>query len=158
MSETRYGKYITYKTEVSPMPDHGTFPAIQVVKVNDTVIKGAFYFECVWFTRTISKNEALKPHRHDFDEHIGIFGSNAEDPFNLCGEVEFWFDDEKHIIIKSCAVFIPKGVWHTPILINRLDRPIIMISTAPTLTYGQHVNHDPKWSYLKDPPESEVLD
>jgi hypothetical protein len=153
MPETKYGKYIVYKTEVSPMHARGTFPGTQVMNVNDTVIKGAFYFECAWFTGTTSDSDAYKPHCHDFDEHIGMFGSNAEDPFDLCGEVEFWFDDEKHIITRSCVIFIPKGIWHTPIIIRRLDRPILFMSTAPSLKYTQSVNRDPKWSHLKDHPE-----
>ena len=157
MPETKYGKNIIYQTEASAKHALGTFPGTPIMNVNDSVFKGGFYFECIWFTGTVSESDAFKPHYHDFDEYIGMFGSNAEDPFNLNAEVEFWFDDEKHTLTRSCLIFVPKGVWHTPIIVNRLDRPIFMLSTAPTLNYGQHVSRDPKWSHLKDPPESEVV-
>jgi hypothetical protein len=157
MAESKYGKYIIYQTEASAKHAPGSFPGTPVMNVNSEVIKGGFYFECIWFTGTVSESDAFKPHYHDFDEYIGMFGSNADDPFNLCAEVEFWFDDEKHTLTRSCVIFVPKGVWHTPIIIKSLDRPMFCLSTAPTLTYGQHVNRDPKWSHLKDPPESEVV-
>jgi hypothetical protein len=157
MAQTKYGKYIIYQTKASPLHPPGSFPGTPLVNVSDSVIKGGFYFECAWFTGPTSESDAYKPHRHDCDEYIGMFGSNPEDWFDLGAEVEFWFDDENHIITKSCLIFVPKGIWHTPIIIRKLDRPIFCLSTAPVLKYTQHINRDPKWSHLKDPPGSEVV-
>ena len=157
MPKMKYGKYILYSTQTSPLHPPGSFPGTPLMNVTDKDIKGGFYFECAWFTGTISDNEVYKPHYHDFDEYIGMFGSNPEDWFNLCGEVELWLDDEKHIITKTCLVFVPKGLWHTPIIVRKLNRPMLFTSTAPVLEYTQHINHDPKWSHLKDPPGKKII-
>lgn len=153
----KYEKYIIYKTEDSPLHPPGTFPGIPMMNITDDTLKGAFYFECAWFTGVVTEKEAHKPHRHDFDEILGIFGSNPKDFRNLYGEVEYWFDDEKYTITRSCAIFIPKGTWHAPIFIWKIDTPILFMSTAPVADYTTHVNPDPKWSHLKDPPGKEIL-
>ena len=152
MTDRKYEKYIIYETEKSPLhPSDGSM-GIPMVNITDAAVKGAFYFECAWFTTTLAEDKAPKPHRHDFDEILGIFGSNPKDFHDLFGEIEFCFDDEKYIITRSCSVFIPKGIWHAPIFIRKIDTPILFMSTAPVPNYTQEINRDPKWSHLKDPP------
>lgn len=157
MPETKYGKYFIYQSKASDKHALGTFPGTPVMNINETVIKDGFYFECIWFTGNVSEKDAFKPHYHDFDEYIGFFGSDAEDAFNLNAEVEFWYNDEKHLITRSCIVYIPKGIQHTPIMVSKLKKPIFCLSTGPSRTYGQHVSNDPRWRHLKDPPESERI-
>ena len=147
----KYSKYFVFETKSSPLHPQGGFPGIPLMRIDDRYMKGAFYFECIWLTGPIPESEACKPHSHDCDEYVGFFGSNIEDPFNLNAEVEFWFDDEKHIITRNCIVYIPTGMWHTPIIINKIERPIFCLSTSPTVKYSQRINQDPKWSHLKDP-------
>ena len=65
-----------------------------------------------------------EPHSHDFDEIVTLFGTNPDDTRDLCGEVEFWIEDEKHTINKSCLVFVPKGIKHAPLYFNRIDWPV----------------------------------
>lgn len=153
MTAMKYDKYFVHETKSSPLHPQGSFPGIPLMRIDDRFMKGAFYFECIWITGPIPESKAFKPHSHDCDEYVGFFGSNLEDPFNLYAEIEFWFDDEKHVLTKNCLVFIPSGVWHTPIIINKVERPIFCLSTSPTVKYTQKVNRDPKWSHLEDPPE-----
>lgn len=157
MATKKYEKYIVYKTEDSPLHPPGTFPGVPMMNVKDSAVKGAFYFECAWFTGKVTDKEAHKPHRHDFDEILGIFGGNREDFHDLYGEVEFWFDDERYIITRSCVIYIPKGIWHAPIFIRKIDTPILFMSTAPVLDYTMYISRDPKWSHLKDPPGREIV-
>ena len=69
-------------------------------------------------------------------EIIGFFGNNSEDPYNLGGEIEFWLEDEKHIITRSSLIFVPGGMKHCPLILRRVDRPIFHFSTV---TSGQYV-------------------
>ena len=154
MTKAKYDKYFVYKALPSASHPEKGFPWIHLMRIDDRFMKGAFYFECVWFTGPIPESEAFKPHSHDADEYIGFFGSNIEDPTNLNAEIQFWMDDEKHIITKNCIVFVPAGVWHTPIIIDKIERPIFGLSTSPVTKYTQNVNRDPKWAHLKEPPES----
>ena len=68
------------------------------------------------------------PHVHDSDELLSFLGSNPDDPSDLCGEVEFHIEGEKHILTKSTYIYIPAGVKHVPLYINRVDRPIFHFS------------------------------
>ncbi|GAI16848.1 unnamed protein product, partial [marine sediment metagenome] len=81
--------------------------------------------------------EKLSPqaHSHDYDEILGFFGSDMEDIRDLGGEVELWLEDEKHIINKSCLVFIPKGMKHCPLYFKRIDKPIFHFSVGPGKMY-----------------------
>jgi hypothetical protein len=44
--------------------------------------------------------------------------------YELGGEIEFWLEDEKYMLTKSCIIFVPKGMKHCPIVFRRIDRPI----------------------------------
>ena len=75
-------------------------------------------------------------HTHDCPEIIGFFSNDPDNPNELGGEIEFWFEDEKHIITKSCLIFVPAGLKHCPLIIRKADRPIFHFST---LTEGEYI-------------------
>ena len=149
MNETKYGKYIITELKnnlIKPAwnkgvekPDEGR----SVLHLDSEVLEGAFYVGCKWFwPRIISpvplaeRPNAIIPHKHDFDEVLAAFGSNPEDPHDLCGELEVWLGNEKHIITKSFIIFIPKGLMHGPIGFNRIDKPIFHLSCGPSQMYS----------------------
>ena len=89
-------------------------------------LKGAPYVEAVWFNRTNDTGPA--PHEHEFDEFIGFIGSDPQHPEELNAEVRFHIDGDVVSVTKSCLVYIPRGVRHSPILVPRMERPIIHFS------------------------------
>jgi hypothetical protein len=131
--ETKYGKHIITKSKAGKI---ATDEKTHLIYLDDDVIKGAFYLECLWFWKGTDKAE-VEAHTHDFDEVITFFGSNPEDPRDLCGEVELWLEDEKHILTESCVVFVPKGMKHGPLFIRRVDRPIFHFSSGPASKYAR---------------------
>ena len=141
MAETKYGKYIITKAKPPrtrpPRPPAGERSGEIVVVVDDEVIKGAFYLNCALIWKASGGGSPPNSHSHDWDEYIGFFGSNPEDPHDLCGEVEIHLGDEKHILIKSCAVFVPAGLSHCPIYFRRVDRPIFYFTTGPKSVYDK---------------------
>ncbi len=142
MVETKYGKYILTKPKSDlTLPafrrergDIATGLKTPLIYLDDDVLKGAFYVECVWFWKGSDKSE-VDAHTHSFDEVITFFGTNPEDPEDLCGEVEIWLEDEKHILTKSCLIFVPKGMKHCPLVIRRVDRPIFHFTAGPAAKY-----------------------
>jgi quercetin dioxygenase-like cupin family protein len=98
-------------------------------------IEGAFYTEVVWYYKP--RKSTVGGHTHDFDEIIAFFGSNPDDIHDLGGEVELWMGGEKHIITKSCLVFVPRGVEHCPLSFNRVDRPIFHFTAG---TGGKYIS------------------
>ena len=137
MSKKKYDKYII--TEFNkPKQDFawgGTYrlgDKTPLLYLDTDVIEGAFYIEVHWFWPAMAKNKSEerkpKPHIHDYDEVLALIGTDPDDPKDLCGECEAWLGGEKQIINKSCMIFIPKGLEHGPISMNRIDRPILHFS------------------------------
>ena len=89
-------------------------------------LTGAPYLEAVWF-HTVN-NTGPETHTHDFDEIIGFFGTDINHPEELNAELSFYIGDETIPVTKSCLVYVPRGVEHSPILVPKMDRSIIHFS------------------------------
>lgn len=149
MAESKYGKYIV--TELKPniieapwSPVINPERAMRIMFLDNEVVEGAFYVECVWIWPwegpvrpgdEPGKRRGPKAHKHDYDEVIAFMGTNPDDPHDLCAEVELWLGDEKHVITKSCMVFIPKGLQHCPLHFTRVDRPVFHFTSGPGKMY-----------------------
>jgi hypothetical protein len=141
-SGTRYGRYIF--TEPRP---HGSGPpperppgpprarATQVVSLDGDASPGAFYIDFVWIWSG-DMTMSPKPHAHDFDEMIGIIGSDREHPRAVGGNVSVTIGDEKHAIKKSSLIYVPKGLAHCPLEFNNIAQPVLCFTIGNT----------PKWS------------
>jgi hypothetical protein len=137
MAESSHAKYII----TEPKPESvgkeeikdGFDVRTPMAYLDGLVIPGAFYVETHWF----HKSTAYSPptHTHEFDEVLAFYGSDPENPRDLCGEVELWLDDERLVLTTSCMVFIPKGTKHCPMNILKADRPIFHFSTGPAVKY-----------------------
>ena len=102
---------------------------------DDEVIEGAYYTECSWLLKAYPDIVWVKEHEHDFDEVFGFYGSDANNPENLNGEIELWIGGERHLLTKSCLIFVPKGVTHCPLILRRIDKPIFMFTSGPSGMY-----------------------
>jgi quercetin dioxygenase-like cupin family protein len=143
MAELKNSKYILteFKKPLRDMPKHrakskfeGSGYDKHILYLDSEIIEGAFYLECVWFTGD-SGGYFVEKHAHSYDEVITFFGSDADDPYNLNGEVEIWLEDEKYLLTKSCIIFVPKGLVHCPLSINRVDKPIFHFSCGTNKSY-----------------------
>jgi hypothetical protein len=137
MAKTKYGKY--FLTDVK-MPSQNAEANAEYAKfatrmtlLDGNIIEGAFHFGLSWYYKAPDK--ALPAHTHDFPEILGFYGSDPYNPRDLGGEVEFWMEDEKHILTKSFLVFIPAGMKHCPLKINRIDRPMFHFGASPSHEY-----------------------
>ena len=135
MAESKYGKYIITdyisdaekrargRTPDEKLPDvpysHG------LLWLDEKIVKGAFYMEMVMLEPgNKSTGVWVKPHVHEFDEILGFVSTNAKDYKNLGGDIELWLDDEKHMITKTCLVYVPANLKHCPLIMRKVDRPI----------------------------------
>lgn len=141
MDNTKYGKYIvrdlTYPKRFTPEFNaaYATW-AKRILWLDDDVVEGAFQINCSWYCKPpeVKTGEAYA-HIHDCDEIIGFFGSNYEKPYDLGAEIEFWIEDEPHIINSSALIFVPKGMKHCPLILKKVDRPIFHFSTVTSSHY-----------------------
>jgi hypothetical protein len=138
MPESKYGKYIVteLKTDFSKeFNEQYAKLANRVLWIDDKVVQGAFQMNTSWYFKPQPADQPLEAHIHDADEIIGFFGNNHDNPHDLGGEVEFWMEDEKHIITKSCLIFVPGGMKHCPLILRRVDRPIFHFSVVTSRKY-----------------------
>lgn len=137
MAESKNAKYIIteLKTDKSPETEAAYAKhAIRVLWMDNKVVPGAFQMNCSWYLRP-PNNQGLEAHYHDAPEILGFFGSDHNKPYDLGGEIEFWLEDEKFILTKTCMIFVPAGMKHCPLIIRRVDRPIFHFGTV---TSGQY--------------------
>lgn len=138
MRESKYGKYIvtelkTPEFSAEAVALYDKF-ARRILWLDDNVVEGSFQVNASWYLHPATP--LPQQHVHDADEVVAFFGSDPDDPHTLNGEVEFWLEDEQHIIAKSCFIFIPGGMKHCPLIIRRVDKPIFHFSTV---TAGKYV-------------------
>ena len=135
MADTKFGKYFLTdapRDESKEAADYARF-ATRVTRLSGDIIKGAFNFGVTWYNKPFEKT--LPAHTHDFDEILGFYGNDPQNPRDLGGEVEFWMEDEKYIMTKSFLVFIPAGVKHCPLTLIRIDRPIFHFGGSNSRVY-----------------------
>lgn len=154
MTESKYSKYILTELKrdsrdsflppgVDPAAVSDTKSHKKMRSLDETVLKGSFYTEAVWmwpgkddvYPETAEPNS----HAHDYDETIAFFGTDFNNPDALNGKLEFWIEDEKFILTKSCLIFIPGGTYHCPLVIHNVEKPIFHFATGPGSTYTQDV-------------------
>jgi hypothetical protein len=142
MSELKYQKYIL--TDLK-LPDNVQQRAAEyaqratrILWLEDFVMKGAPSIICSWYWKA-TEVEGTPAHTHDFDEVVGFIGSDPQNPDDLCGEVEFWLEDEKYILRNSCFILAPKGLKHCPLRVLRVDRPILFLAVSITGRYYKNI-------------------
>jgi hypothetical protein len=143
----KYDKYIV--RGITPEMQRMSYPgkpqdippenAKRIVWMDDQIVEGSFYTEAVWIWKG-DEGSVEKPHTHDFDEVITFFGSDFENPDELNGEIEFWYEDEKHILTKSCLIHISKDTMHCPLIINRIDSPIFLYEAGNDTFYKRNIS------------------
>lgn len=121
MDEKKYEKFIMSDFNTKK-DDIGTL----LFSLDEKVIHNIpFFTETAWVWPKSDKIVMEeKSHSHPFEEIVTLFGTDPENPKDLCGEVEFWMDDEKYTITQSVIIYVPKGIMHCPLIFHRVDRPI----------------------------------
>ena len=130
-----------------------------VLWMDNEVLPGGFYGEYTWQWPNTMKDQrpmprmqmpalvtpelvksgkvpGIMPHAHPFIEIFSYFGTNVDDPSDLGGEIEFWLEDEMHIIDSSAMIFVPRGMKHCPLILRKVDQPIFHFSVV---TEGHYV-------------------
>jgi hypothetical protein len=156
MAKTKYGKFVVTQQEDHLYHRPGDFPGVMLVALNGNNVKEAtMHFGSAWWSGPVPVKETYKPHYHDSNEIIGIFSGDINDPFNLGGEVDFWYEHEKHTLTKSTLLWVPKGLQHAPLLYRNVTRPLFTFSIYEEPVPSMHQVDDPMFSEFKNHPEAQ---
>lgn len=70
--------------------------------------------------------------REDAHRFLIFMSMNPDDLSDLGGTVEFCLgpEQEKYVIDKTTTFWIPKGFYHNPLEITRVDRPFLFIEAV----------------------------
>jgi mannose-6-phosphate isomerase-like protein (cupin superfamily) len=112
--------------------------ATRVLWLDKDVVPGAYNMNTAWYLKAGETLENV-PHTHTNDEIIGFFGNDWKKPHDLGGEVTIWLEDEKQVINKSAMLFVPAGMKHCPLVLNRVDRPIFHFTVVIA---GQYIKDE----------------
>jgi len=103
------------------------------------VIEGAPFVNTAWYFKPEPEDilTTVTPHTHHFDEVVGFFGSDSQDPYNLHGEIVFRLEDEIYLLKNSCLIFIPRGMKHSGEII-KVESPIFHLSLGSAAQYSRN--------------------
>ncbi|MBQ1312074.1 MAG: hypothetical protein IIY55_09520 [Blautia sp.] len=144
-NDGNYGKYIIQELH-DPKTGTPEFQAMykkfsnRILWIDNKVCPGAFQMNTAWYYAVPEKDPVFEEHEHEYDELIGFFGSDPEDPYNLHAEIVCTINGEYHRLTKSSLIYIPAGLPHMEISIKRVDRPIFHFSvvTGPEYKGGAY--------------------
>lgn len=140
MSDDDYGRYSQFVIQGvppdAPLPSLPPGAVTDMCYLDDSVIPGAWNVITAWFWPRRERLAVIpEPHHHDHHEVIGFYGTDPDDAHDLCGEVEFYFEGQKIILTKSSLLYVPAGMKHCPLFLNRVDRPIFHFSSVTESTW-----------------------
>lgn len=148
MAEQKYAQYILRDLKVPKdaqyRQENYKKRATRILWLEDEIMQGSSSIILSWYWKATEK-EGTPSHVHDYDEIVGFIGNDHQNPHDLGGEVEFWMDDEKYLLDKSCLIWIPAGLRHCPLRMTRVDRPILFLAVSMAKKYlkDQIIHADP---------------
>lgn len=112
--------------------------ANRILWIDSNVVEGAFQMNTAWYFDVPEKDPVFEEHIHDYDELIGFYGSNPDDPYDLGAEMEVTIDGDVHKLTRTSMIFLPANMAHMPLRILKVDRPVFHFSIVlnPEYTGG----------------------
>lgn len=142
--ERKYARCIIDETPAPPNDYRPGDPkeagGTNVIYINnglDGAMPNANYMDVALITKPLNTG-LFQQHAHSFDEYVTFIGTNIDKPRELDGIVEFWIEDEKYILTKTCTILIPKGVYHLPFVFHEVNSPIVFMASAAVTHYVDH--------------------
>jgi hypothetical protein len=131
MPKSKYGKHLIKGP--FKVIDHYTGTSI-VAHENEYKANIAVGYHCLANT----KFRMEEPHTHDFHELLCFIGGNPLDIKDFGAEIEISLGKEleKHVIKSPTVVSIPPGLIHCPLIVKRVDKPVVFLEISLTPKFG----------------------
>lgn len=129
--EKKYSKYVYNYDGRDGFKFTEGIPFNMITRIDKDVLPGSDFYMIHW---VLPHDEPFleighPPHIHKDAELLFHIGSDPNNPQDLGAEVELYLGSEmeKHVITKSCVVFIPPNFIHAPWKPLKTTRPWIFI-------------------------------
>ncbi|MDR1027914.1 MAG: hypothetical protein LBL63_00660 [Clostridiales Family XIII bacterium] len=118
--------------------------AKRILWIDGNEVPGAFQMNTAWWKKAQPRDPLFPEHVHDYDELIGFFGSDPEDPYDLGAVIEIDLDGETHRIERSSLIFVPGGMRHNPLRLLEVTRPVFHFSVVMSPEYSGETAYNVK--------------
>jgi len=141
LEEKRTSKYIVQQLLYEPEMGSSEYRemyrrfAKRVLWIDGGIVPGAFQMNTSWYCKVPERNPVFDEHSHACDELIGFFSGDPERPYELGAQLEVWLDGERHVITRSCMIFVPANMKHMPLKFDYVDRPVFHFSVVMNERY-----------------------
>jgi len=127
MAETKYGKHVIKEPFVT-IP-HYTGPSI-VSHEGEFDADVCMGYHCL----ANAEYKAERPHTHDYHELLCFIGGDPTNIEDFGAEIEICLgeEQEKHTITSTTVVSIPPGLVHCPLIVKKLDKPVVFLEISLT--------------------------
>jgi hypothetical protein len=136
MAKRKYEKYVA--TNIIEENKHkGVLGPTHMWARGKDVWDGAPY--CVGMRYHAESYEGLPiPHLHNYDKIFVFLGSNPKDMSEFDAEIHMSMgeEQEKYVITKPTAFYIPKGLIHCPLTWVKVNKPVMFTEICMTPTYS----------------------
>jgi len=131
VGEKKYSKYIYEYDGRNEPPIPETIPFKMITVIDNDVLPGSDFYKVHWVLPHDKPflEVGHPPHIHKDPELLFHIGSDPYNPQDLGAEIEMSLgpEMEKHVLTKSCVIFIPPNFIHSPWKVLRTWRPFIFI-------------------------------
>lgn len=127
MAESDLQKYIHDARMTMEIP-HPEVTKPRLALKSGTEGWGNEVFSMTWWPITEPFEMIGTPHAHDFDQYVIFVGGDITNMVDLGGEVEFSLGEdpehmEKFLFTEARMVFIPAGLYHSPLNFKKVNDP-----------------------------------
>lgn len=151
-----------FESTVEPSSAH-----VQILGMDKTILSNCMVTGSGWYKEDCCDERVV---RHSSDEVLMFLGGDIENPDDLNAEIEIWLENDRLVLDRCCAVYIPAGVAHGKLRVSNLEKPVayyfVQTTTdeydaepaepvAPAGTYAGHVVEDfrPSSGVMPNAPE-----
>lgn len=130
-------KYEQYLTRDCLVPNMAGTRLMMSTRQMESFGEGHFSMDSIYIVEPQVIND--KNHKHDFAQYLCFFSSNPQDVKDFDAEIELALgeEQEKQIITSPTVAYIAAGLYHGPLAVTKLSKPILFIDVAMTRRYAR---------------------
>lgn len=136
MTGTKYEKYLTRDCVV---PNMAGTRLMMSTRQMESFGEGNFSMDSIYIVAPQVIND--RNHKHSFAQYLCFFSANPNDVKDFDAEIELALgeEQEKQIITSPTVAYIAAGLYHGPLVVTRLNKPVLFIDVAMTSRYTRVV-------------------